>query len=129
MSVQQTPAKSRDQSADIQHVIAEIPIIDENLRVVGWAKEALSPRRNGTIENEGASKLLSGELTCTFIRIDDPALAERAGAPPGWQDEWRCLAICNVETAGKLHYGSGLDGRGGTWRLHRTVRGRRTAAK
>ena len=75
-----TTKTSRRQS--IRRTSAQVPIVDRNHRIVGWTSEP-SPTTT----------------SCTYIEINDMELAERAGAPPGWNAPWRCVAIMSGKAA------------------------------
>jgi hypothetical protein len=70
----------------------EVPIVDGNLRIVGWTKA--SPEFLGTsLRHPEAERLISEKVACVYVQIVDRDAARRAGAPDGWAAPWRCLAI------------------------------------
>lgn len=71
-----------------------IPIVDAQRRIVGWT--AITPERRGaSLFQPEAEGLLGTPIVATYVRIEDPDDAQRAGAPPGWRGGWRCLALCS----------------------------------
>ena len=73
----------------------EFPIFDRESRLVGWTRRG--PELNNTLlRHPYAERLVGGTVVCFYVEIDDPADAKRAGAPPGWREPWRCLALCSA---------------------------------
>jgi hypothetical protein len=71
----------------------QIPIIGGGGKILGWTDQV--PELQGTnLRHAEAERLLGGAVSCTYVQIDNRADALRAGAPPGWNGPWRCLAIC-----------------------------------
>ena len=71
----------------------EFPIFDRERRLVGWTREG--PEFSGTtLRHPYAERLAGGTVLCAYVQIDDPAEAKRAGAPPDWNETWRCLGLC-----------------------------------
>jgi hypothetical protein len=86
-------------------IAVEIPIIGSNRRIVGWT--TTPPKYSSSnAEHAEAEKITGGPVAAAYVQIDDPADAQRAGAPRGWKDPWRCIAICSEQIVG-------VDG---TWR-------------
>ena len=82
----------------------DVPIVDHSRRIVGWTAE--NPKNRGAvIHHAQAEKLLGRPITCAYVQLKDQPSAERAGAPPGWKEPWRCLAIIAVGATD----GGGLD--------------------
>ena len=78
----------------------QVPIVDRSCRIVGWT--SASPETVGAIlRHAEAEKLLGGPVTGIYVQIADPAAAERAGAPAGWDAPWRCIAIVALGDAGR----------------------------
>jgi hypothetical protein len=76
----------------------QIPIVNRNRRIIGWTQE--SPQATGAIlRHIEAEKVVGGPVTATYIQITNRSAAERAGAPAGWIEPWRCLAIIAVADA------------------------------
>jgi hypothetical protein len=76
-----------------------IPIVGDGGRIVGWTSEV--PEYQGvSLRHEEAEALLSRPIACTYVEIEAPADAQRAGAPLGWNGPWRCLALCNADAVG-----------------------------
>ena len=82
----------------------EIPIVDRRRRIVGWT--AANPEIVGlTVSHPEAERLVGGEVVCAYVEIDEPALAQRAGAPAGWTQKWRCLGLCSRTATARLYPG------------------------
>lgn len=76
----------------------EFPILDREGRLIGWSHR--DPEiRNALVRHAYAELLAGGSVVCVYVQIDDPADAKRAGAPPGWNEPWRCLALCSARMA------------------------------
>lgn len=89
------PSSSRRKSASIRET--RIPIVDATGTVVSWASEP--PAVAGmSIRHPQAEALLGGEIDCAYLELRDPEAARAAGAPPGWNGPWRCLAIAKRRT-------------------------------
>lgn len=71
----------------------EIPIYDRERRLVGWTRQG-PEFRGPRLHHPIAERLVGGPVLCTYVEIEDPADATRAGAPRDWKDPWRCLALC-----------------------------------
>jgi len=75
----------------------EIPIVDSLGRVVGWT--TIPPEvRAGRLTHETAAALIGPDLSSANVELTNPEHARRAGAPNGWREAWRCLAICPPES-------------------------------
>ncbi|MGH7005457.1 MAG: hypothetical protein ACREIP_16065 [Alphaproteobacteria bacterium] len=72
-----------------------IPIINRSGDVVGWTDSPPS-LVSGRLEHRKAAALLKAELKATYVEISGED-ALRAGAPPNWEQPWRCLAICPAD--------------------------------
>ena len=71
-----------------------IPIVDARRRIVGWT--AITPElRGAALFQPEAERILGTPIVAMYVRIENPDDAQRAGAPPGWQGGWRCLALCS----------------------------------
>ena len=76
-----------------------IPIVGNGGGILGWTDKA--PEYHGiTLRHAEAEALLGRTISCGYIEIERPADAERAGAPPGWNGPWRCLALCGADAIG-----------------------------
>lgn len=75
----------------------EFPILDRKGRLIGWTHQ--SPKLGNALRHAYAELLAGGSVVCVYVQIDDPADAKRAGAPPGWNEPWRCLALCSAGKA------------------------------
>jgi hypothetical protein len=75
-----------------------IPIVDAQRRIIGWS--GITPElRGATLFQPEAERILGTPIVAMYVRIEDPEDARRAGAPPGWQGGWRCLALCSERMA------------------------------
>ena len=78
----------------------QIPIVDRHRRIIGWTSEdpqlMADPLR---VRHVQAEELVGGPVVCTYVQISDPAAARRAGAPPEWQQPWRCIALVSEKAA------------------------------
>jgi hypothetical protein len=73
----------------------EFPIFDRDSRLVGWTRQG--PELSNTLFRHAYAELLAGgSVVCIYVQIDDPADPKRAGAPSGWREPWRCLALCGA---------------------------------
>ncbi len=72
-----------------------IPIVDAHGRIVGWT-DVTPEFRGASLHQPEAERLLGAAYLAAYVRIEDAEDAERAGAPPGWQGGWRCLALCSA---------------------------------
>lgn len=73
----------------------EFPILDREGRLIGWTHQG-PELGNALVRHAYAELLTGGSIVCVYVQIDDPADAKRAGAPPGWNEPWRCLALCSA---------------------------------
>jgi hypothetical protein len=77
-------------------IVVEIPIVGANRRIVGWT--GTPPKYSSSnAEHPEAEQLTGGPVAAAYVQIDDPADAQRAGAPLGWKGPWRCIAICSEQ--------------------------------
>ena len=79
----------------------QVPIVDENRRIVGWTSEGPEAGASGT-RHAAAEKLIGGPVTCAYVQISDRRAAACAGAPADWNEPWRCLAIVALRGAEQL---------------------------
>src|SRR5690349_20282218 len=96
------PSATRIPEASVAHDRAQkdqrspgvrVPIVDENCEIVAWST-TLPEIKGGSLRHDEAERIV-GEFRAAYIVIQDPKLAMRAGAPEGWGQAWRCLAICS----------------------------------
>jgi hypothetical protein len=98
-----------------------IPVLNAQGEIVDWTGTA--PRlHEGKLVHEHASRLLKSEIATGEIILTRPDDLRRAGAPRGWNEPWRCLAICPAASASQFGAGrasemlSTFPGGGGTSR-------------
>lgn len=95
-TVREHPLTYRDRSPRARRArefVWEIPIFDQNGGLVGWTSQR--PEYSGSrLYHSDAERLVGGSVVTKYVQISDPTYAKRAGAPPGWKDPWRCLALC-----------------------------------
>ena len=73
----------------------KFPILDRDGRLIGWTRRG--PALSGNLVRHAyAERLAGGSIVCVYVQIDDPSDAKHAGAPPGWNEPWRCLALCSA---------------------------------
>jgi hypothetical protein len=78
-----------------------IPVLNAQGEIVEWT--ATPPVvREGKLVHEHASRLLKGEIATGEIILTKPEDLRRAGAPEGWSEPWRCLAICPAMSASQF---------------------------
>src|ERR671910_3833957 len=81
-----------------------IPVLNAEGQIVGWTD--IAPRlQDGKLVHEGASRLLKSEIATGEIILTKPEDLRLAGAPEGWAEPWRCLAICPAVSAGQFGAG------------------------
>ena len=78
-----------------------IPIINAERAIVGWTSVAPVVEHN-RLRHPEAERLLGGPIFCTEMELSDPRQAAQAGAPRGWRETWRCMALCSDERIGAL---------------------------
>ena len=101
------PEERPRRPAPVGRAHPEIPIVDADQRIIGWSTQEANVGAGGEVIHLDAQKLISGPLVCACIRVYDPVHAARAGAPPGWKGEWRCLAICDVKATFRIGHDVG----------------------
>jgi hypothetical protein len=89
----------------------QIPIVDENRRLIGWTGAA--PRvENGTIRHLAAERMVGGPIVGAHVHLVDPDDAARAGAPRGWTAPWRCIALVSARAIDPAGDGRAFEIRG-----------------
>lgn len=82
-----------------------IPIVNDRREIAGWTD--VQPKVFGsTLRHTEAERLVGGSIICVYVEIEDSATALQAGAPPGWQGQWRCLALCSARAVSAEANGS-----------------------
>lgn len=88
----------------------QIPILNREGRVVDWTDAPPQPSGR-MLRHPEAEKILGGRIGCAFVEIVDRALAQKAGAPPQWDERWRCIAIVPSDLSAKGPLTVGPSGR------------------
>lgn len=78
-----------------------IPILNARREIVGWTEVAPVVVRN-RLRHRQAERLLGGPIFCVEIALTAPRDLALAGAPRGWRDTWRCMALCSDERIGSV---------------------------
>jgi hypothetical protein len=78
-----------------------IPIVNARREIVGWTETAPVVVRN-RLRHRKAEQLLGGPIHCVEIALTDRQVAAQAGAPRGWRNAWRCMALCSDERIGSV---------------------------
>lgn len=71
----------------------QVPIVNRHRQIVGWTSENPQVTAGRYMRHTYAEQLVRDPIICAYVEIADQAAAVRAGAPAGWQDPWRCLAL------------------------------------
>jgi hypothetical protein len=77
----------------------QIPIVDRNRRIVGWTSENPKQTPGLYLRHAQAEALIGEHIVCGYVKISDQAAAVRAGAPEGWREPWRCVALISEKAA------------------------------
>jgi len=78
-----------------------IPIVNARHEIVGWTDIAPVVVRN-RLRHRAAERLLGGPIHCVELALTDRQAAAQAGAPRGWRNTWRCMALCSDERVGSI---------------------------
>ena len=78
-----------------------IPIVNARHEIVGWTSTAPAVVRN-RLRHKKAERLLGGPIFCVEVTLTRPRDIAQAGAPRGWRNGWRCLALCSDERVGTV---------------------------
>ena len=78
-----------------------IPIVNARHEIVGWTEVAPVVVRN-RLRHRKAERLLGGPIHCVELALADRQAAAQAGAPRGWRNAWRCMALCSDERVGSI---------------------------
>src|ERR1051325_9940346 len=78
-----------------------IPIVNARHDIAGWTSMAPVVVRN-RLRHKKAERLLGGPVFCVEITLTRPRDLAQAGAPRGWRNSWRCLALCSDERVGTI---------------------------
>lgn len=74
----------------------ETLILNCRQEVIGWT--CTSPEfLNGELRHFEAEAILGGHVLAVYVRLDNVDDARRAGAPPDWNNPWRCLGLCSAD--------------------------------
>jgi hypothetical protein len=78
-----------------------IPVLDAQGQIIDWTDTP--PRvHEGKLVHERVSLLLKSEIATGEIILTEKEDLRRAGAPEGWSEPWRCLAICPAASASQF---------------------------
>jgi hypothetical protein len=93
------PGRSRSEH------LCHIPIVDAGMRIIGWTSQ-VPVIRAGELHHPEAEALLGGPIQAVYVELTNLADAMAAGAPSGWREPWRCLALADPRAVPVLARGS-----------------------